>query len=95
MDPRLKLRYYEDNNWEDFYITEAKEIVTKVWENEYKMYDSVIEPEFEIDELFSHFFKKRKVCHKDELVEYLKESEVPYTTDVLQWWKVYFIINYK
>ena len=35
------------------------------------MYDSVIEPEFEIeDELFSHFFKKRKVCHKDELVEY-------------------------
>ena len=89
MDPRLKLRYYEDNGWESFYVTEAKDTVSQVWENNYKRIDSDVEQEPEIeDELFSHFFKKRKVCDKDELSEYLKESAVPHTTDVLQWWKV-------
>jgi hypothetical protein len=96
MNPRLKLRYYEDNNWEEFYITEAKEVITKVWEDEYKRNDLIIDQETEIeDELFSHFFKKRKVNRKDELEEYLREPSVSYTTDALQWWKVCFIINYK
>jgi len=96
MNPRLKLRYYEDNNWEEFYITEAKDIITKVWENEYKRDDLIIDQKTEIeDELFSHFFKKRKVNRKDELEEYLREPSVSYTTDALQWWKVCFIINYK
>jgi|RifCSP19_3_1023858.scaffolds.fasta_scaffold09625_5 hypothetical protein len=96
MNPRLKLRYYEDNNWEEFYITEAKDVITKVWENEYKRDDLIIDQETEIeDELFSHFFKKRKVNRKDELEEYLREPSVSYTTDALQWWKVCFIINYK
>ena len=96
MNSRLKLRYYEDNNWEEFYITEAKDIITKVWENEYKRDDLIIDQETEIeDELFSHFFKKRKVNRKDELEEYLREPSVSYTTDALQWWKVCFIINYK
>jgi hypothetical protein len=96
MNPRLKLRYYEDNNWEEFYITEVKEVITKVWEDEYKRNDQIIDQETEIeDELFSHFFKKRKVNRKDELEEYLREPSVSYTTDALQWWKVCFIINYK
>jgi len=96
MNPRLKLKYYEDNDWEEFYILEAKEVITKVWEDEYKRNDFVIDQETEIeDELFSHFYKKRKVNRKDELEEYLREPSVSYTTDVLQWWKVCFIINYK
>ncbi|PKY47868.1 hypothetical protein RhiirA4_463250 [Rhizophagus irregularis] len=36
MDPRLKLQYYEDNEWEAEYISEAKKIVTEVWNNFYK-----------------------------------------------------------
>ena len=96
MNPRLKLRYYEDNNWEKFYIMKAKDVITKVWKNEYKRDDLIIDQETEIeDELFSHFFKKRKVNRKDELEEYLREPSVSYTTDTLQWWKVCFIINYK
>jgi len=43
MNPRLKLRYYEDNNWKEFYITEAKDVITKVWENEYKRDDLIID----------------------------------------------------
>lgn len=94
MNPRLKLKYYENNDWEEFYIVEAKEVITKVWEDEYKRNDFVIDQETEIeDELFSHFYKKRKVNRKDELEEYLREPPVSY--DVLQWWKVCFIINYK
>ena len=30
MDPWLKLRYYEDNGWKSFYVTEAKDIVSQV-----------------------------------------------------------------
>ena len=47
------------------------------------------------DELFFHIFKKRKISRKDELTKYLKELVVQYSTDVLLWWKVCFIINYK
>lgn len=94
MDPRLKLSYYEDNNWEDEYIKEAKDVVKQIWEEEYKKFNLVNEQVAEIeDELFSHFFKKRKISQKDELEEYLKEPVVPCSTNILLWWKVYFIIN--
>ena len=96
MNPQLKLKYYKDNNQEEFYIIEIKDIITKVQENEYKRDDLIIDQETEIeDKLFSHFFKKRKVNCKDELEEYLRKPSVSYTTDVLQWWKICFIINYK
>jgi hypothetical protein len=96
MDPRLKLNYYEENDWEQTYIDEAKETVFEVWETVYKVDDLVNEQHDEIeDELFSHIFKKRKISRKDELTEYLKEPVVQYSTDVLLWWKVCFIINYK
>lgn len=36
MDPRLKLQYYKDNEWEAEYISEAKKIGTEVWNNFYK-----------------------------------------------------------
>ena len=96
MDPRLKLNYYEENDWEQTYIDEVKETVFEVWETVYKVDDLVNEQHDEIeDELFSHIFKKRKISRKDELTEYLKEPVVQYSTDVLLWWKVCFIINYK
>ena len=96
MDPRLKLNYYEENDWEQTYIDAAKETVFEVWETIYKVDDSMNEQHDEIeDELFSHIFKKRKISCKDELTEYLKEPVVQYSTDVLLWWKVCFIINYK
>ena len=96
MDPRLKLNYYEENEWEQTYIDAAKETAFEVWEAVYKVDDSVNEQHDEIeDELFSHIFKKRKISRKDELTEYLKEPVVQYLTDVLLWWKVCFIINYK
>ena len=96
MDPRLKLNYYEENDWKQTYIDEAKETVFEVWETVYKVNDLVNEQHDEIeDELFSHIFKKRKISCKDKLTEYLKEPVVQYSTDVLLWWKVCFIINYK
>ena len=90
MDPRLKLNYYEENEWEETYIEEARETVFKAWKTDYKIIDSVNEQHDEIeDELFSHIFKKkRKTSQKDELTEYLKESVVSHSTDVLMWWKV-------
>ncbi len=96
MDPRLKLNYYEENEWEQMYIDAVKETAFKVQKTIYKVDDSVNEQYDEIeDELFSHIFKKRKISHKDKLTEYLKELVIQYSIDILLWQKVCFIINYK
>ena len=82
MDPRLKLNYYEENDWKETYIEEVRETVFKVWKTDYKI---VNEQHDEIeDKLFFHIFKKkRKTSQKDEFTEYLKESVVSHSIDVL------------
>lgn len=89
MDPRLKMRYYEDKKWERVYITAAKKTITQLWETTYKTAaQNSQEFENEEDDLFSHIFKKRRIEYRDELITYLKEPIVPGKTDVLLWWKV-------
>ena len=57
MDPRLKLNYYEENEWEETYIEEARETVFKAWETNYKIINSMNEQYNEIeDELFYYIF---------------------------------------
>jgi hypothetical protein len=94
MDPRLKLQYYKDNNWEESFIREVKRQVTELWISTYKVNTEVVEESLdnENDDLYSHIFKKQKLEKKDELSSYLCEEVVPSKTDILAWWKVYFNI---
>lgn len=97
MDPRLKLKYYKDNNWEESMIQEAKRQVTELWKSSYKKNNTLESEECSDDtndDLFSHIFKKQRTEEKDELNTYLNESTVSSKTDILVWWKVYFKIIY-
>lgn len=59
MDPRLKLQYYDDNDWEAEYILEAKKIVTDIWNNFYKNNIDISQSSDNLeDDLLSHIFKK-------------------------------------
>ena len=57
LDPRLKLTYHKNNNWEEKYISEARETISNLYENQYA--NSVAEADelFE-DDLFCHIYKK-------------------------------------
>jgi len=92
MDPRLKMNYYKENEWEDLYILEAEKVVTNIWESTYKnnsLNDEQIYEDTAEDDLFLHIFKKqRTVRDNDELKTYLREPVVNSKTDVLLWWKV-------
>ena len=94
MDPRLKLQYYKDNNWEESFIQKVKRQITELWISTYKVNTEVFEENLnnEEDDLYSHIFKKQKLERKDELNSYLHEKVVSSKTDILAWWKVYFNI---
>ncbi len=97
MDPRLKFEYYENNKWENYYIRQAKDIITNVWETKYKNTNTTDADQSSDnleDEFLLHLYKKKKFEGKDELKSYLKEPTVSLKTNVLLWWKVNFIINY-
>jgi hypothetical protein len=93
LDPRIKLEYYKENDWEESLIQEAKKQVTLLWESTYKInIERVAESSDDEDDLYGHIFKKRKLENKDELSIYLNEGLAPRKTDVLTWWKVYIIL---
>ncbi|PKB92977.1 hypothetical protein RhiirA5_303696 [Rhizophagus irregularis] len=95
MDPRLKLQYYDDNDWEAEYILEAKKIVTDIWNNFYKNNIDISQSSDNLeDDLLSHIFKKRKTERDDELKSYFREPTISKSTDVLAWWKVNFIVKF-
>ena len=98
MDPRLKLQYFKEHNWEEKFIKSSKKQVTELWNTTYKVNSTEAEDTSDVeDDLFGHLFKKRKLDKKDELNAYLNEKVLPEKTDILAWWKVfyyYFIITY-
>lgn len=90
LDPRLKLQYYADNNWEEYYINDAKRIIIDAWTNYYKNNDLAMVVPNKPDPLLNHVFKKQKTQPNDELKRYLGEEVIDSELDVLQWWKVCF-----
>jgi hypothetical protein len=91
MDPRLKLQYYIDNQWEEPFIQDARSLVTNLWETTYKVNNTEVEESSadDSDDIFGRIFKKQKIDDRDELKLYLNEKIASGKTDVLLWWKVY------
>ena len=86
MDFRLKLQYYEDNDWEEEYIIEAKSIITEIWNNSYKNNIDVSQSSDNIeDDLLSHVFKKQKTDRDNELKSYFREPTISKSTNILAW----------
>ncbi|PKY59260.1 hypothetical protein RhiirA4_514776 [Rhizophagus irregularis] len=92
LDPRLKLTYYKDHNWEEEYITEARDDIRKLYDTTYaSRIDQNIQDEDLIadDDLLSHIYKKRRTSRNEsELDLYLGSPIVPGEVDLLQWWKM-------
>ncbi|CAB5370059.1 unnamed protein product [Rhizophagus irregularis] len=92
LDPRLKLTYYKDHNWEEKYITEARDDIKKLYDTTYApRIDQNIQDEdlTADDDLLSHIYKKRRTSRNEsELDLYLGSPIVPGEVDLLQWWKM-------
>jgi hypothetical protein len=89
LDPRLKLFYYEEHDWEKQYIDKAKETVSRIYHSQYAPIGTVHqEADEEEDDLIAHIYKKRQNEGDDEFELYLKAPRAPRKADGLQWWKV-------
>lgn len=91
LDPRLKLTYHKNNNWEDKYIKEAREAISKLYQDQYApvINDAAENDENSDDDLYSHIYKKRRLSsNENELDLYLGTPIVPGEVDILKWWKV-------
>lgn len=93
LDPRLKLTYYKDHNWEEKYITEARDDIKKLYDTTYapRINQNIQDEDLtaDDDDLLSHIYKKRRTSRNEsELDLYLGSPIVPGEVDLLQWWKV-------
>ncbi|CAG8513635.1 13544_t:CDS:2 [Dentiscutata heterogama] len=97
INPRLKLEYFKNNNFNSTYITEAKKLIFKIWNQEYKeKYPNMLQQKRndsnnKHDNIFLHVFKQRKVDYTNKLEDYLSASIKNKNIDILLWWKLQVI----
>jgi len=94
IDPRHKMQYYIDNEFEKEYITTYKKQITELWTTKYKptVNENDNQSNIKQNALTAHMFKKRKTAYNDELEGYLNEKPVNFDINVLDFWKVNLII---
>ena len=91
LDPRFKLQYYKDNEWEDEWIEEALER----FRSAYACYrsppassaDERAPAEWDDMDLLTSGFGRRRTAKPDELEAYLAAPVAGRDTKTLQWWK--------
>ncbi|GBB95627.1 hypothetical protein RclHR1_02580010 [Rhizophagus clarus] len=93
IDPRHKLQYYIDNEFEDEYINTYKNQIKELWLTEYKPKNNENDDQNNNNSnqnpLAAHISKKRKTSFIDELEVYLNEPPENFDMDVLAFWKVH------
>ena len=94
IDPRHKLQYYTDNEFEENYIITYKNQIKELWVTKYKPEDNENNNQnINQNSLAAHMFKKRKTSYSDELEAYLNEPPANFDMDILAFWKVNKQIN--
>ncbi|CAB4378397.1 unnamed protein product [Rhizophagus irregularis] len=90
LDPRIKLKYYTQQKWEQEYIDASLKIIKETYNNNYKNTfqntNSLVESVR--NDFFCIFELDNNDKDEDELEEYLRKPAVAFKTDPLQWWKV-------
>ena len=99
LDPRLKLKYYEEHKWDSRWIKVAKETALTAYDLAYAP-SGQEEPDYlpagPQNALTAHLFKKRRLVKKNEMDAYMGSETANIDADILEWWKVkylFFIIN--
>ncbi|CAB5357773.1 unnamed protein product [Rhizophagus irregularis] len=94
LDPRLKLEYMKDNEWEKCWIDKTKNDVSEIYNTLYvpkEIQNTRIECNSSDEDLVSHISKRQRIESIGELDHYLKADRAQPLTNVLKWWKVSFI----
>ena len=92
LDPRLKLNYYKDNEWEEPYITEIQNSISDLYQKQYAPLPSTVvesdQNKVRDDNLLNHIYKKQRPSNENELNLYLNSPTVSPEINLLEWWKV-------
>ena len=92
LDPRLKLNYYKDNEWEEPYITEIQNSISDLYQKQYAPLPSTViesdQNKVRNDNLLNHIYKKRHPSNENQLDSYLNSSTMSPEINLLEWWKV-------
>jgi hypothetical protein len=92
IDPRIKMTYYEREEWEEVWMHDAKAAI----EGAFRSYDNAtmaqreeVQPKEAPENIMARAYKRRRVYRRNELEVYLdKETAVHFPEfDVLQWWR--------
>ncbi|EXX62125.1 hypothetical protein RirG_164700 [Rhizophagus irregularis DAOM 197198w] len=84
-DPRVKLKYYQQQDWEQEYIDAAQKIVTDTYNKNYKnnLCPNFVDESEDQNDFFG-IFNLDNNHDEDELEEYLRKPVVAFKTDPLQ-----------
>ena len=90
IDPCLKLSYHVEHDWEEEFITAAKNQFKMVFQEHYYHPVEAAESDNEDeDDLISHIYKQHhQVPGHDEIELYFASARAPRKTKILEWWKV-------
>ncbi|GBC44362.2 ribonuclease H-like domain-containing protein [Rhizophagus irregularis DAOM 181602=DAOM 197198] len=91
LDPRLKLKYYKDHNWEETLVNTIYQKFVNIYNKFYaSTKPEVLNNTSEIKgkSVMSRVFKQRNIEYIDEIQTYLSLSLMNKETDPLEWWKV-------
>ena len=97
LDPRLKLKYYEEHKWDPRWIEVAKETALTAYNLSYAppgQENPDYLPAGPQNALTAHLFKKHRLVKRNEMDAYIKSETANTDTDILEWWKVkyYFLL---
>ena len=89
LDPRLKLEYYREHNWDKRWIEESVKVLTRIYEKDYSVLIADTSESSDEEDLCHHLYKRRRSVKETELDIYLNTPIVHHKTDVLQWWRLH------
>ncbi|CAB5194151.1 unnamed protein product [Rhizophagus irregularis] len=91
LDPRLKVEYIKDNEWEIQWVDRTKKTVSELYMTLYapqETQNTNIEYNSSDEDLVSHIFKRRRIETVSEFDRYLNADRAQALCDTLNWWKV-------
>ncbi|CAB5193101.1 unnamed protein product [Rhizophagus irregularis] len=90
LDPRLKVEYMKDNEWETQWVDRTKKTVSELYMTLYapqETQNTNIEYNSSDEDLVSHISKRRRIESVSEFDRYFNANRAQALCDTLNWWK--------
>ncbi|CAB4496358.1 unnamed protein product [Rhizophagus irregularis] len=92
LDPRLKVEYMKDNEWETQWVDRTKKTVSELYMMLYapqETQNTNIEYNSSDEDLVSHISKRHRIESVSEFDRYLNADRAQALCDTLNWWKLF------